>query len=199
MLEALGLEVWWPAMRAAVDAWKTPLQPIVASKPMERWQIDFTGPYEYDEEKGGELKKRKKMALLVVDAASKMLWGDVFSSKKCVKVANFIELRIKEEGAPSIIQADNGGEFIGPELKDVYARVILEEVHSAPHHPQTNGQIERVRQELREILATKNTLRHKTTGCIPIEIHRGRLLHRPTDMTRRQRRSCRFVGFAITV
>lgn len=35
-----------------------------------------------------------------------------------------------------------------------------------------------LRQQLREILATKNTLRHGTTGCIPIEIHRRRLLNR---------------------
>lgn len=137
MLENLGLNVWWPAMRSTVDAWiasceecqqrskstwKTPLQPIVSSKPMERWQIDFTGPYTYDEEIGGEVKSRKKMCLLVVDSYSKMLWGDVFSSKKCKKVADFLELRFKEEGVPKILQADNGGEFTGEDLKDLLAR-----------------------------------------------------------------------------
>lgn len=35
-----------------------------------------------------------------------------------------------------------------------------------------------LKSELRSILATKNTLRHKTTGYIPFELHRGRLLHR---------------------
>jgi len=37
--------------------------------------------------------------------------------------------------------------------------------------------------ELRKIIATKNTLRHSTTKYIPLEIHRGRLLNRPEDMS----------------
>jgi hypothetical protein len=80
--------------------------------------------------------------------------------------------------------------------------VNIKEIHSSPHHPQTNGQIERANkdvkyrlvelvaqgkgprldEELQKIIATQNTIRHKTTGHIPLEIHRGRLMHRPEDM-----------------
>lgn len=37
--------------------------------------------------------------------------------------------------------------------------------------------------ELKKCIATKNTIRHKTTGHIPLELHRGRLLHRSEDMS----------------
>lgn len=137
MLEALGQDVWWPGMRGSVDnwiqsctscqqrtksTWKTPLRPIIVTKPMQRWQMDFTGPYVYLVSKGGEMKEVKKMCLLLVDCCSKMLWGDLFSSKKCERVARFVELKFKEEGPPEIMQADNAGEFAGPELREVYER-----------------------------------------------------------------------------
>jgi len=132
MLEAMSREVWFPAMRREVDkwivscdecqqrsksTWKTPLQPIVASRPMERWQMDFTGPYLYDMDVGGEIKHIKKSCLLLVDSYSKMKWADLFSTKKCEKVTNFVQLHCREEGKPDIIQSDNGGEFVGSELK----------------------------------------------------------------------------------
>lgn len=135
MLEKMGLAVWWPAMRTVVDGWissctecqqrnrctwKAPLQPITASRPMERWQMDFTGPYVYDVEVGGEVKPKKKSCLLLVDSFSKMLWSELFSSRKCERVARYVREKIQEEGKPDMMQADNAGEFGGPPLKAVY-------------------------------------------------------------------------------
>lgn len=132
MLETLLHDVWWPRMREAVDRWimactscqqrtrsiwKAPLQPILASRPMERWQIDFTGPYEYKIDK----ESIKKMCVLVVDCFSKMLWGDICASKECVRVKKFLNKIFVQEGVPpTIIQADNGGEFTGAVLIDWY-------------------------------------------------------------------------------
>ena len=102
------------------STWVAPLQPIVATQPMERWQMDFSGPYIY--EKGGEIKEKKVSCLLATDCFSKMLFGDIFSDRKCERVAAFVEVKIQEEGPFTIMQADNAGEFGGALLKAIYSK-----------------------------------------------------------------------------
>ena len=68
--------------------------------------MNFTGPYSYEEEKGGELRMCKKMCLLLIDCFSKMLWGDIFLSKRCERVATFLEQKINEEGVPAKVQSE---------------------------------------------------------------------------------------------
>ena len=60
MLEAMGEKVWWPKQREDVSEYirgcdgcqrrkpathRAPLRSIIAERPMERWQYDFTGPF----------------------------------------------------------------------------------------------------------------------------------------------------------
>lgn len=137
MLEAILREFWWPGIKSAIaefiqlcgtcaqrskSTWKTPLRPIIATRPMELWQMDFTGPYLYSIEEGEIVKEKSKMCLLIVDSASKMLWGTIFSTKHCAKVAKFLESCWEYEGVPTRMQADNGGEFVGAEVKELYER-----------------------------------------------------------------------------
>jgi len=44
--------------------------------------MDFTGPYVYELDVGGEIKQKKKLCLLIVDSYSKMKWADPISSKR---------------------------------------------------------------------------------------------------------------------
>jgi len=53
---------------------------------MERWQMDFTGPYVYELDVGGEIKQKKKSCLLLVDSYSKMKWADPISSNPTTAV-----------------------------------------------------------------------------------------------------------------
>src|SRR5262249_39709632 len=71
---------------------------------------------------------------------------------------------------------------------------MLKEVHSAPYHPQTNGQIECTNQEIKQqvktliregkcwsehlsaLIEVKNSSCHQTTKQIPYELLRGRAL-----------------------
>ena len=106
--------------RETKSMWKAPLQSILASEPMEHWQIDFTGPYCYEVEEGGDIKQKKKMCLLGVDCFSKMLFGTIFSTKKCSQVAEWVREKIAEEGIMKMVQVDNGSEFISAEVKEVY-------------------------------------------------------------------------------
>ena len=138
MHKMITQEYWWPeGMMAAImefrkrcdtcerrtkSTWKAPLRPIVASRPNELWQIDFTGPYEYDVEKGEEIIHKKVMCLLGLDSYSKYKFGDIFATKKCRRVAEFLDEKIRDEGHPNRVQSDNGGEFIGPEVKALYTR-----------------------------------------------------------------------------
>jgi len=44
---------------------------------MERWQMDFTGPYIFEINVGGEIKQIKLSCLLLLDCFSKMKWADL--------------------------------------------------------------------------------------------------------------------------
>ena len=56
-------------------------------------------------------------------------------------------------GAPSILQSDNGSEFIAEvirELKVVWPRLVM--VHGKPRHPQSQGSVERANGDIKDML-----------------------------------------------
>lgn len=52
------------------------------------------------------------------------------------------------EGAPSIVQSDNGKEFKNSLLSELYKKWNIISVFGRPRHPQSQGQIERANQTL---------------------------------------------------
>ena len=56
-------------------------------------------------------------------------------------------------GAPAILQSDNGTEFIAhviSEMKDFQPALVM--VHSKPHHPQSQGSVERANGDIKDML-----------------------------------------------
>jgi transposase InsO family protein len=124
-----------------------------------------------------------------------MLWTKAFRYKFAASVAQYLHKLFSYEGAPDVVQSDNGGEFIAGcvrALQQVHR--IKKFINSSPHHPQTNGQVERVNQTIINRLkaasnddpnwskylvdATHNYNRdvHSTTGFCPLELHRPHLV-----------------------
>jgi len=56
-------------------------------------------------------------------------------------------------GAPSILQSDNGREFVNcvlDDLKQLWPECVI--VHRRPRHPQSQGSIERANQDVEHML-----------------------------------------------
>lgn len=170
---------------------KPPLRPIVTNWPMKRWIIDFTEMTSPDPLTG------HRYILTILDSNTKMLWTKAFRYKFAASVAQYLHKLFSYEGAPDVVQSDNGGEFIAGcvrALQQVHR--IKKFINSSPHHPQTNGQVERVNQTIVNRLkaasnddpnwskylvdATHNYNRdvHLTTGFCPLELHRPHLVLR---------------------
>ena len=182
--------VWWPKMDEAIEEvskncttcainqnnpaaapihpWETP------NSPWLRIHMDFAGPY------------HGKMFLIVVDAYSK--WLEVAMMAEATSVATVNKLRqiFSTHGLPQVSISDKGPAFIGEEFKTFMKRNGIKQVYSAPYHPASNGQAERMVRTFKESLATMKQgdlqikldrllykyriMPHSTTGKTPAEL-----------------------------
>ena len=185
--------VWWPGIDADLEGKVKGCQacqehgkaPAVAplhpwewpARPWSRLHLDFAGPF------------LGKMFMVVVDAHSK--WLDVAvvttpSSQQAIKVLRNL---FAMHGLPEMIVSDNGSAFTSAEFQTFVKRNGIRHVRSAPYHPSSNGQAERVVQTFKEaILKTTGDLDtrlarflfqyrltpHTTTGLSPAEMLLGR-------------------------
>ena len=58
----------------------------------------------------------------------------------------------KEHGLPKKVISDRGPQFVSSFMKELYKKLGIEPNPSTAYHPQTDGQTERVNQELEEYL-----------------------------------------------
>ena len=150
--------VWWPKMdedletiakkcstcalnqsnpaAAPVHPWETPTQPWM------RIHMDFAGPL------------LNKMFLIVVDAYSKWLEVAVMTEATARATVNKLRQIFSTHGLPKVSVSDNGPAFIGEEFKAFMKRNGVKQVYSAPYHPASNGQAERMVRTFKESLAT---------------------------------------------
>lgn len=126
---------------------KPPLKPIVATRPLERIEIDFT-TFTHPDPISGD-----KYMLTVIDCYSKYGWVQTFKTKHAAPVAKYLFEQIWcKEGDIAIIQCDNGSEFIAQIVQEFMNLVDAENRRSRPKHPQTNGQIERLNGTFKQML-----------------------------------------------
>ncbi|KAM7281410.1 uncharacterized protein ISCGN_005791, partial [Ixodes scapularis] len=193
--------VWWPGIdqdiernvrtclpcqetrpqpaRARLDPWE------IARNPWSRIHSDFAGPFQ------------GKVFLLVVDAHSKWLEVIQIASMSSAAVCQRLRVLFATHGVPDTIVSDNGTAFVSQEFEEFLQRNQIRHVKVAPYHPSSNGQVERMLQETKQVLrrmeggdmATKlarfllsqHILPHSTTGKSPAELLMGRRLRTALD------------------
>uniref|UniRef100_A0A914CQ61 RNA-directed DNA polymerase n=1 Tax=Acrobeloides nanus TaxID=290746 RepID=A0A914CQ61_9BILA len=103
-----------------------------ASEPMERIHTDYAGPFE------------GSSYLLIVDAYSK--WPEIYEMKSTTSRATIRKLQYfcDHYGSPKILVSDNGTQFTSHEFADFCELNGITHIRSAPYHPQSNGQVERL-------------------------------------------------------
>ena len=122
---------------------------VYPSRAFERVHIDFA---EY----------RGHHFFLISDAFSK--WSDIYSIGKSTTTSRTIQCLqsfISVFGIPSIIVSDNGPQFTSKEFVSFCEQNGIRHKRSPPYHPATNGQVERLVQELKKFLT-------KLPQCDPV-------------------------------
>ncbi|XP_033005510.1 uncharacterized protein K02A2.6-like [Lacerta agilis] len=182
--------VWWPKMDEAIEEWvrkchpcqesrpampQAPVQPWeVTKEPWSRLHVDFAGPFQ------------GQTFLIVVDSHSK--WLEVIPVTRMTSGVVIRNLRalFVTHGLPDVVVSDNGAQFTSMEFKDFMNVNGIRHVTSAPFHPSTNGQAERMvrttkdalrrivygdwHQRLSSFLLSQHVTPHSTTGRSPAEL-----------------------------
>ena len=167
---------------APVHPWEPPTAPWI------RIHMDFAGPL------------RGKMFLIVIDAYSK--WPEVVAMNESTSSATVSKLRrmFATHGLPKVSVSDNGPAFVGEVLREFMKRNGVKQVYSAPYHPASNGQAERMVRTFKESLKTLTMgdlqtqldrllykyriTPHSTTGKTPAQMMFNRELRSPFDLLR---------------
>lgn len=147
--------------------------------------MDFAGPF------------MGKVYLIVVDAMSKWVEVDIVKSMSSAEVIRSLRRMFAIYGIPDLIISDNGTAFKSAEIQEFYEKNAIQYTTSAPFHPSSNGQAERMVQfvkkslstlkegdvelKLQRILFRQHTTVNTSTGKMPSELMMGRKLSQILD------------------
>ena len=195
---------WWPGMdhdiETAVRACEAcqsgskapPTAPLHSwtwpEKPWERIHIDYLGPVE------------GKMMLVAVDSHSK--WPEVIivNSTTSAKTVAVLREMFARNGLPLQLVSDNGPQFCSEEFQQFMATNGIKHTRTAPYHPASNGQAERLVQSVKQSLRAAHRVGvpleqalasfllryrvtpHATTGVAPCTLFMNRTLRTRLDL-----------------
>ncbi|XP_053229110.1 uncharacterized protein K02A2.6-like, partial [Podarcis raffonei] len=154
--------VWWPGIDREIEAWvkhrqacqesrpdppRAPVQSWESARaPWSRLHVDFAGPFQ------------GKTFFIVVDSYTKWLEVALVPSTSTSTAIRVLRKLFATHGLPDTLVSDNGTAFTSGEFQTFTAQNAIRHIRSAPFHPATNGQAERM------VRTTKDTLRRMTQG-----------------------------------
>ena len=153
--------VWWPGIdkqielvvKSCVECCSNQSNPVgvaphpweVPSKPWERIHVDFAGPF------------MGKMFLVVVDAYSKWIEVEMMNCSTALATVNRLRRVFATHGLPLILVSDNGPSFVGEEFQQFMSKNGIKHILTAPYHPSSNGQAERMVRTFKESMKSLNS------------------------------------------
>lgn len=198
MISLARMVCWWPKINTDIASYIASCEACTKKprthnslipwplpfKPLQRIHVDFCGPFLSQYE-----------ALVIIDAYSK--WPEVFLTKTAN--ADFVQMTLQKffarEGIAQTIVSDNGTPFVAQSLQTWLRRIGCTPMQTAPRHPQSNGLAENFVRTLKTAIQSRNpttfvelnktidtfllqyrNTKHLTSGKIPAEVFRGRLL-----------------------
>ncbi|GAN05320.1 conserved hypothetical protein, partial [Mucor ambiguus] len=171
-------------------------QPTAGTQPFHKIAMDHFGPLP-------GTPNGYKYILVIIDTFTKYV--EIYPSKttNAMELANLVyNSYILRHGVPHIIISDNGPPFGSGFMHELAKYTGIEIHHTPPHHPQSNGIVERYMSTLRQMLLiyandrsivgqwdqhlrivrfVYNTMYHHSTSYSPFELTHGR--HARTPLT----------------
>ena len=166
---------------------KIPLQEMeIIENPFEKISIDIIGPFPLT-------KQNNRYILTVVDAATR--WPEAIPLTKITTehVVDALMSIFSRLGIPKVMLSDNAQQFVSHLMTEVMQIIGVEQTHSAPYHPQSNGMCERFNGTLKsmlrklsgdrptdwdkhipQLLFAYREIPHSTTGFSPFAMMYGR-------------------------
>ena len=121
----------------------SPITLIVASQSWEIVQMDCVDMRNYSEHNDGY-----GWMLNIIDSYSKFVFLFTMKTKSAEDVLVCLKHVFRSEGAPIIIQSDNGLEFINSSVGEYLKSKNIVHRRGRPKHPQNQGQVERFNQTI---------------------------------------------------
>ena len=124
-----------------------PLQPIIASQPMELVHMDF---YSIEPSKGNI-----ENVLVITDHFTRYAQAYPSKTQTAQATAKILwENFIRHFGFPEKFLSDQGRNFESESISELCKLAQIEKVHTTPYHPMTDGQCERFHSTLCNMLGT---------------------------------------------
>ena len=144
---------------APVHHWEAP------TKPWERIHIDFAGPF------------MGKMFLIVVDAFSKWIEVEMMNCSTASATVGRMRRIFATHGLPLVLVSDNGSSFVGEEFTQFMLKNGIRHILTAPYHPASNGQAERM------VRTFKEAMKSLHSGDMNTKLNRLLFTYRMTPST----------------
>ncbi|XP_055918436.1 uncharacterized protein K02A2.6-like [Eupeodes corollae] len=136
--------------KSAIHPWEE------TSKPWSRLHVDFAGPFQ------------GKIVFILVDSYSTTSTSCAIDSLCSIFATH---------GLPDSIVSDNGTAFTSEVFSQFCRNNLISHILSAPFHPSTNGQAERM------VRTTKDYIKRNNNGCVKLRLARFLLLSHTTPST----------------
>lgn len=126
-----------------------PLRPVPpVALPFERWGMDFVGILP-------ETKQGNKYIITAIDYATRWVIALPVPNMNSSTVASFLYTQIvMNHGGPLEIITDRGKSFLAEGIAEYERRIGVHHIATTPHHPQTNGMVERMHAMLNHAITT---------------------------------------------
>ena len=117
----------------------------IATRPMERIQVDVMGPYP-------KSRQKNRFIIVAVDAFSRYIMAKAVPQARSIETINFLQDLINQYGLPQTIQTDNGKNFVSQQFKDFTKKYTIRHITSALYNPKAQGLVERTNRTLSDRL-----------------------------------------------
>lgn len=132
--------------------------------PWQRIHVDYAGPF------------MGKMFLVVADAYSKWIEVVVMRNITSSLTIEYLRSLFVRYGIPLTLVSDNGASYISYEFRQFLKSNNIKHILSAPYHPATNGQAERMVQNFKNSLKASQ----RDSGDLNVKLQRFLLQYRIT-------------------
>ena len=129
----------------------------------DRYMMDCVDLRRYSDQNDG-----LSWILNVIDTYTKYLWSFRLREKTAVAIKDSLVFIFNNFGVPKSIQSDNGKEFKNNLVREFLESQNILVIHGRPRNPKAQGQVERVNQTIKRLLAKKL---YGTNSCRWIDHH----------------------------